>query len=109
MSRMRAPRVKISVSLPRELVARIDQAARAEARSRSRVLEGWLRASARARAARELEAATVAYYEGLTPADWREEEAMASASSRAARRLRIDDPPASVLRAIGVPVPLDPA
>jgi outer membrane receptor protein involved in Fe transport len=44
---MATPRVKISVSLPRDLVARIDRTARAEARSRSRVLEGWLRASAR--------------------------------------------------------------
>jgi metal-responsive CopG/Arc/MetJ family transcriptional regulator len=84
-------RIKISVSLPRDLVARIDSAARAEARSRSRVLEGWLRATSQDRAARELEAATIAYYEGLTADDRREEEAMARASSRAARRLRVDD------------------
>src|SRR4029453_14680209 len=88
---MRAPRVKISVSLPRDLVARIDSAARSEARSRSRVLEGWLRASARERTARELEAATIAYYESLPSDDRHEEEAIASASSRAARHLSIDD------------------
>jgi metal-responsive CopG/Arc/MetJ family transcriptional regulator len=88
---MGATRIKISVSLPRDLVARIDRAARAEARSRSRVLEGWLRASARDRAARELEAATIAYYESLTPEDRQEEEAIAAASSAAARRLRVDD------------------
>jgi metal-responsive CopG/Arc/MetJ family transcriptional regulator len=92
---MRNPRVKISVSLPSDLVARIDDTARAEVRSRSRVLEGWLRATARERAARDLEAATIAYYESLTPEDRREDEAIASASSRAARRLRIDDSPAS--------------
>jgi metal-responsive CopG/Arc/MetJ family transcriptional regulator len=91
MSLMSTPRVKISVSLPRDLVARIDRAARAEARSRSRVLEGWLRASARESAARELETATIAYYESLTPEDRREEDAIASASSTAARRLRLDD------------------
>jgi len=90
---MPAPRVKISVSLPRDLVARIDSAARSEARSRSRVLEGWLRASARETAARELEAATIAYYESLTPDERYEDEAMASASSRAARHLGIDDSP----------------
>jgi len=89
------PRVKISVSLPSDLLARIDSTAQAEARSRSRVLEGWLRATARERAARDLEAATITYYESLTPEDRREEEAMASASSRAARRLRIDDSPES--------------
>ena len=88
---MSTSRVKISVSLPRDLVARIDRAARAEARSRSRVLELWLSASARERAARELEAATIAYYESLTPEDRREEDAIGTASSEAARRLRIDD------------------
>ena len=98
---MRAPRVKISVSLPSDLVARIDRAARAEARSRSRVLEGWLRANARERAARELEAATIAYYESLTPEDRHEEEAIASAFSRAARHLSIDDYPGSGSRRRG--------
>jgi metal-responsive CopG/Arc/MetJ family transcriptional regulator len=91
MSFMSTPRVKISVSLPRDLVARIDRAARAEARSRSRVLEGWLRASARESAARELEAATIAYYESLTSEDRREDAGIGSASSTAARRLKVDD------------------
>jgi len=95
---MQVPRVKISVSLPGDLVDRIDRAARSEARSRSRVLEGWLRATARERTAQELEQATVAYYEGLTPEDRREGEAMSAASSRAARRLRVDDPPRSITR-----------
>jgi metal-responsive CopG/Arc/MetJ family transcriptional regulator len=91
MTPVSTPRVKISVSLPRDLVARIDRAARAEARSRSRVLERWLSTSARERSARELEAATIAYYESLTPEDRREEDAIGTASSDAARRLRIDD------------------
>ena len=95
---MQSRRVKISVSLPRDLVARIDRAARVEARSRSRVLEGWLSARARESAALELEAATVEYYESLTAADRREDEAMAAASSAAARRLRVDDPPAAKSR-----------
>ena len=93
MSGMPGSRVKISVSLPGELVARIDRAARAEARPRSRVLEGWLRATARERAARDLEAATIAYYESLTSEERHEEEAIASASSLAARRLRVDELP----------------
>jgi len=98
MSSMQATRVKISVSLPSDLVDRIDRAARSEARSRSRVLEGWLRATARERTAQELERATIAYYESLTPEDRREAKAMSAASSRAARRLRVDDPPRSVTR-----------
>jgi metal-responsive CopG/Arc/MetJ family transcriptional regulator len=98
MGGMGTPRVKISVSLPRDLVARIDSAARSQARSRSSVLEGWLRASARERASRELEAATIAYYESLTPEDRHEDEAMASASARAARHVRIDDAPGAASR-----------
>ena len=89
---MQSRRVKISVSLPRDLVVRIDRTARLEARSRSRVLESWLSAAARESAARELEAATVEYYESLTAADRREDQAMAAASSAAARRLRVDEP-----------------
>jgi metal-responsive CopG/Arc/MetJ family transcriptional regulator len=92
---MHSTRVKISVSLPRDVVASIDRAARTEARSRSRVLEGWLRAIARERAARELEAATIAYYESLTPEDRQEDATMAAAAGAAARRLAIDDIPES--------------
>jgi metal-responsive CopG/Arc/MetJ family transcriptional regulator len=92
---MHSTRVKISVSLPRDVVASIDRAARTEARSRSRVLEGWLRAVARARAARELEAATIAYYESLTPEDRQEDATMAAAAGAAAHRLAIDDIPES--------------
>jgi metal-responsive CopG/Arc/MetJ family transcriptional regulator len=87
---MQAPRIKISVSLPSDLVARLDRAAKAEARSRSRVLETWLRAAAREGAARDLEAATVAYYTRLNAEDRREEAAIATASSAAARRLDVD-------------------
>jgi metal-responsive CopG/Arc/MetJ family transcriptional regulator len=90
---MKSTRLKISVSLPRDVVATIDRAARIEARSRSRVLEGWLRAITRERTARELEAATVAYYESLTPEDRQEEAATAGAVAAAARRLAIDDIP----------------
>jgi metal-responsive CopG/Arc/MetJ family transcriptional regulator len=88
---MQDGRVKISISLSRELLARIDRAARAEARPRSRVLEDWLRTTARENAARDLEEATIAYYESLTAEDRRESAAMAAASSRAARRLAVDE------------------
>lgn len=91
---MQDGRVKISISLARDLVARIDRAARAEARPRSRVLEDWLRMTARENAARNLEEATVAYYESLTADGRREDAAMAAASSRAARRLAGDEVPA---------------
>jgi metal-responsive CopG/Arc/MetJ family transcriptional regulator len=84
-------RVKISVSLPSDLVARLDQAARSEARARNRVLKTWLRTAARGEAARDVEAGTIAYYQSLTAEERREEQAMASAFSAAARRSRVDD------------------
>ena len=96
---MQTTRTKISVSLPRALVARIDRAARAESRSRSRVLEAWLERAAREAVEHELQAAVVAYYEGLTADDRDEAAGMASALSAAARRLQFDDPrPAGVKR-----------
>jgi metal-responsive CopG/Arc/MetJ family transcriptional regulator len=85
------PRVKISVSLPSDLVSKIDRVARRDARSRSRVLEAWLRAAARTEAERELEAATIAYYESLTAEERDEDTQLAMASSRATRRLVIDE------------------
>lgn len=87
---MPSTRVKLSVSLPRSLVARIDRAARAESRPRSRVLEDWLSRAGRGQAQQDLEAATIAYYESLTPDEEREDSALAAALSRAARRLDVD-------------------
>ena len=88
---MQDGRVKISISLSRDLVDRIDRAARAEARPRSRILEDWLRTTARENAARDLEEATIAYYVSLTAEDRGENAAMAAASSKAARRLAVDE------------------
>lgn len=87
---MQGLRVKVSLSLPPDLVARIDRVARAESRSRSRVVERWLRRAAREGAHRELEEATIAYYESLTPEELRQDSEMAAALSRAGRRLDID-------------------
>jgi metal-responsive CopG/Arc/MetJ family transcriptional regulator len=87
---MHSRRVKISVSLPVELVSRIDRAAHAESRSRSRVLEGWLQRAARERAHREIEEATIGYYEGLTLEEQRENAAMAAGLSKAARGVDFD-------------------
>src|SRR5215510_4341448 len=95
MPGMQPSRLKISVSLPSDLVDRIDQVARAESRSRSRVVESWLRSAATRGAERELEHATIAYYESQTAEESREDAAMAAALSRSARRLEVDG--ASVL------------
>ena len=87
---MPATRTTISVSLPRDLVDRIDRVARSEARSRSRVIEDWLRTASRSGTQREPERATVAYYDSLTAPEVREERSLSAALSSAARKLRID-------------------
>ena len=87
---MNVRRVKISVSLSSSLVARIDRAARAERRSRSGVLESWLQQGAREVVAREVEEATIAYYEALTPRELATEARLSGALARAGRRLDVD-------------------
>jgi metal-responsive CopG/Arc/MetJ family transcriptional regulator len=88
---MSAAKVKISITLSRDLVERIDEeAARQPSLSRSGVIEMWLRRGARADASRALEDDTIRYYESLTANERAEDEAIARASSRAARRIRYD-------------------
>jgi metal-responsive CopG/Arc/MetJ family transcriptional regulator len=68
-------RVKISVSLPSDLVARVDhEVARGHGESRSGVIETWLRRAGRVEAARELEEATIAYYESRSAASQAEDD-----------------------------------
>lgn len=86
-----AAKVKLSITLSRELVERIDaEASRDGELTRSGVIELWLRRAAQSGAARALEADTVRYYESLTRDEQAEDEAIARASSRASKRLRYD-------------------
>jgi metal-responsive CopG/Arc/MetJ family transcriptional regulator len=91
------PKLKLSVTISRDLVERIDREARAGG-GRSRVIERWLRQAARLHAERDLERTTVAYYQALTDEDRAEDEAIAQGSTRAARRLDVDGPAPSVAR-----------
>ena len=85
-------RVKLSITLAPELVRSIDRVRRQRpGESRSAVIEEWLRRGSRADADERLQAETIAYYESLTSAETREGAAVARASSRAARRLKLDD------------------
>ena len=60
-------KLKLSVTLPPDLVARIDRAAaRMPGGSRSAVIERWLREASRQEARRALAQATVDYYESLS-------------------------------------------
>jgi mRNA-degrading endonuclease toxin of MazEF toxin-antitoxin module len=87
-----ARKLKLSITLSEDLVARIDREA-LETGNRSSVVERWLRRAERLEAATELERATIAYYQSLTRGERAEEEAISAASARAARRLQIDDTP----------------
>lgn len=87
----RPGKVKVSITLSRDLVERIDaEACRGVGQTRSSVIELWLRRVARFEALRALEADTVREYESNARDDRREDEAIARASSRAAKRLRYD-------------------
>jgi hypothetical protein len=86
-----AAKVKLSITLSRDLVERIDaEASRDSELTRSGVIELWLRRAAQSGAARALEADTVRYYDSLARDEQADDEAIARASSRASKRLRYD-------------------
>jgi hypothetical protein len=87
---------KVCVSLPADLVAHIDaRAHQLSLGSRSAMMELWLRRGARAQAEAELREQVIAYYDSLDAAERAEEQALSRGLSRAARRLDIDDRPAT--------------
>jgi metal-responsive CopG/Arc/MetJ family transcriptional regulator len=86
-------KVKVSLSLPAELVDRVDcEVKNRPGSSRSAVVEEWLRQGARLKAEGDLRSAVVAYYRDLDPAEQIEEAALARSLSCVARNLRVDDP-----------------
>ena len=85
-------RVKVSVSLPSDLIEAIDQRARSTSTAtRSGVMEKWLRRGARLQAEAELRDEVVGYYASLDAEERSEEQALAHALSRSARRVEFDD------------------
>jgi metal-responsive CopG/Arc/MetJ family transcriptional regulator len=67
---------KVSLSLPADLVDWIDrQAARKRGETRSGVVEQAVRNWAKRSAAKDIEDATVAYYQAMTPSEHQEDEA----------------------------------
>ena len=90
MSSVTAAKVKLSITLSRDLVGRIDRVAAGRGATRSAVVERWLRRAERLEAERELEQATVTYYEGLDAVARTDDEELGRGLSRAARRVRPD-------------------
>jgi metal-responsive CopG/Arc/MetJ family transcriptional regulator len=82
-----ASKLKVSLTLPKDLVDLVDRDAREQSDTRSGVIERWLRRAASAHVEKELEEATAAYYRSLRGEGLAEERSMSKALSRAARRV----------------------
>jgi hypothetical protein len=83
-------KVKVSITLSRELLGRIDRAAQRSGGSRSAVIESWLRRADRSRSAEILREQTIEYYDSLPEEDRAEDRDLARASARQSRRVRYD-------------------
>ena len=84
-------KVKVSISLDSQLLVLVDRLAANEGQTRSAVIERWLREGSRRGAAARLEEETAAYYDSLGPEDKDDDAAWATAASKAARKLAVDD------------------
>ena len=89
----RERKLKISISLGADVLDAVDRRAAKEHTTRSAIMEQWLRAAARHAELQRLDEETAAYYDALTPAEKAEDAALAAASSRAFKKLTIDEPP----------------
>jgi metal-responsive CopG/Arc/MetJ family transcriptional regulator len=87
---MKNLKMKVSVTVAKDLLEKIDGDAKRSKTTRSQVIDRWLRHAAQDHARAELDEAVIAYYSSLTDEERAEEEAIARASSRRARRLKVD-------------------
>jgi metal-responsive CopG/Arc/MetJ family transcriptional regulator len=91
MSTTMARKVKISISIDATLLANVDRYAEANRVTRSTALERWLQQVSHRQRLNRLHEETAAYYDSLTAVDRAEDAGLAAASSKAARRLQIDE------------------
>ena len=78
---MPQPKQKVSLSLPADLVTWIDHQAARERATRSGVVEQAVRGWARRSAAKDIEHATVAYYQAMTASERHEDDAWSRAGA----------------------------
>lgn len=83
-------RLRVTVSLPADLLSTIDRQANQIQTTRSGVMESWLQNGRREAVQRALQTATIDYYRSLNQEDRDENEAISVAASKAARRLDVD-------------------
>jgi len=87
MKKPRTKRVRVTVSLPADLVRRLDRKRR-KGTPRSRIVEALLEEADKRREASELEAEIDEYYRKRAT---EEDDAIARAAGKAAKRLQIDE------------------
>jgi len=86
------PKAKLSITLDPQLLRAVDRVVKGRrGASRSSVIENCLKRALRMDLEDRLRAETIAYYESLSPQEAREDARIARSSSRAARRLKLDD------------------
>jgi metal-responsive CopG/Arc/MetJ family transcriptional regulator len=90
----RTPKLKVSLTLSADLLATVDKNAHRDGDTRSGVVERWLRRVASADVARQIDDATAAYYLAMDADERTENDTMAHALSRAARRVAYAGGPA---------------
>jgi metal-responsive CopG/Arc/MetJ family transcriptional regulator len=94
---MTARKLKVSLTLSADLLELVDRRAHSRGETRSGVVEEWLRRAAAESVAQEIDDATAAYYLALRGDELAEEEHIARAISRAARRVDYDGGAAKAL------------
>jgi hypothetical protein len=87
----KAAKIKLSVTLSADVLALVDRDARRLGKTRSGIIDQWLRRAAAGNVEREVEQATIAYYRSLRDDERKEGDAIAKALSRAARNVSYDE------------------
>lgn len=90
---MTATKSKVSLTIATDLLRLVDREAKRVGSSRSAIFELFARGGAGRAAERSLDELTSAYYASLRPDDRAEGEAIARASSRAAKTIAYDPTP----------------
>jgi metal-responsive CopG/Arc/MetJ family transcriptional regulator len=95
---MSTAKAKVSLTIASDLLDRIDREAARLGTTRSALVEQYVRSAANRAAERSLDEMTAAYYASVTDDDAAETEAIARASSRAAKRITYDVPARGAMR-----------
>ena len=89
---MAVTKTKVSLTISTALLQQVDREARRLGTTRSAMFEHYVRGAATRAAERSLDEMTAAYYASLNPEERAETEAIARASSRAAKSIAYDVP-----------------